>query len=302
MKPSPAHLATLGPACHAHRTPRTARALAGALLFAGLSVSFPAAGGGLRTSGDLPPLPKAEDVVRRIIDRAKNAEVRRAKASYTYSQHSVIEKLDEKNRTREREERIYEVGPVEGRSYARLVKKNGQPLAGEDLRLEKERERRFIERHNEQRLGASDEDRVPLDAELFDRYRGNITGRETIAGRSALVLEFSPKSRDLPVRRRQDYVLNKLGGKVWVDEQDYEIVKVEAHLLERVRVFLGLVASVDKVDIDFTQTRVSEVVYLPQQLHFYIDGRKLFTLLHQRMQADWSDYRPAAGNHPATKN
>jgi hypothetical protein len=272
------------------------------MLVGGLSISSPAAGRQTQRSGDGMPLPTVENVVRRIIERAKNAEVRRATTSYAYSQHSVIVKLDEKGHEREHEDRLYEVVPLEGRSYARLVKKNGQPLAGEDLRAEKERERRFIERHTNQRLGASDEDRVPLDAELFNRYSGSISGREIFAGRPALILEFTPKSRDLPVRRRQDYVLNKLVGKAWVDEQDYEVVKVEAHLIERVRVFLGLVATVDKVELEFAQTRIGEGIYLPQRLHFYIDGRKLFTTLHQRVEAEWNDYHPAGGNHPGAKN
>ena len=292
----------LRPAWAPRPLPRAAAALASVMLLGGLSISRPAPGRQTQRAGEGMPLPKVEDVVRRIIERAKNAEVRRVTNSYAYSQRSVIEKLDEKGRTREHEDRIYEVVPLEGRSYARLVKKNGQPLAGEDLRAEKERERRFIERHTDQRLGASDEDRVPLDAELFNRYSGNISGREMIAGRPALILEFSPKSRDLPVRRRQDYVLNKLAGKAWVDEQDYEVVKVEAHLMERVRVFLGLVATVDKVELEFAQARIGEGIYLPQRVHFYIDGRKLFTTLHQRVVAEWSEYHPAGGNHSGAKN
>ncbi len=246
-----------------------------------------------RAAADSAPLPKAEDVVRKVIERAKNPEVRRARARFIYAQRSVIEKLDEKGQVREREEREYDLAPLEGRSYPSLVKKNGKPLAGEDLKDEQERRRRFLERRTGRSLGRSDEDRVPLDAELFERYRGQVVGREMVGNRMALVLEFFPRSRDLPVRRRQDYVLNKLAGKVWVDEQDYEIVKVEAQLMERARIFWGLVASIEKANIDFEQTHVVEGVYLPLRLNFYIDGRKLFSSLREKIHAEWSGFQPA---------
>ena len=104
-------------------------------------------------------------------------------------------------------------------------------------------------------------------------------------------MEFSPKSRDLPIRRRQDYLLNKLAGKVWVDEKDFDIVKAEARLTERTRVFWGLLGNIEKADLYFEQTRVGDGVYLPMRLSFFMDGRKLFTPIREKITAEWSDYR-----------
>lgn len=245
-------------------------------------------------AGDTAPLPKAEEVVRKIVEHSKNREVRRAAAAFRYAQHRVIEKYDEKGAAKEREDRRYEVAPLEGGSYTALVEKNGHPLAGADLAEEQQKRRKFIERQIARNLGKSDDERVPLDADLFSRYRGEVVGRDVIGGRPALVMEFSPKSRDLPIRRRQDYLLNKLAGKVWVDEKDFDIVKVEARLTERTRVFWGLLGSIEKADLYFEQTRADESVYLPMRLSFFWDGRKLFTSIREKITAEWSGYQSEA--------
>ena len=191
--------------------------------------------------------------------------------------------------------------PLEGGSYTAWVEKNGRPLAGADLAEEQEKRRKFIERQIARNLGKGEDERVPLDADLFSRYRGEVVGREVINGRPAIVIEFSPNSRDLPIRRRQDYLLNKLAGKVWVDEMDYDIVKAEARLTERTRVFWGILGNIENADLYFEQTRMGDGVYLPMHLSFFFDGRKLFTSIREKITAEWSGYRfeAAAASPPS---
>jgi hypothetical protein len=242
---------------------------------------------------DDPPLPRPEEVLQRVLARVRDPAVRAGTASYRSVQHTSIEKLDDKGRVREREDRTYDVGPLDGGVYARLVQKNGRTLTPTELREEREREQRFVERSKKQKFGGGDADRVPLDVELFDRYKAEVVGRSLVAGRPAILLHFWPRSADLPIRRRQDYVLNKLTGIVWIDEQEWEIVKVDAHLTDRVRVLLGLVATLDKADLAFEQVRLADNVYLPLRLTASFEGRKLFSTLHQRVQVDWTGQRPA---------
>ncbi|HVN10439.1 MAG TPA: hypothetical protein VMV61_15805 [Patescibacteria group bacterium] len=246
-----------------------------------------------RTDDD-PPLPSADEVLRKVLATAKNPEIRHASAMFRSVQHTVIEKMDDKGRLREREDRIYDVGPLANGVFARLVEKNGRSLTPSELAEEQQREQRFIERSSSQRFGGGDSDRVPLDQELFNRYNAEVVGRESLAGRPTIVLRFWPKSADLPIRRRQDYVLNKLTGKVWIDEHDSEIIQVEAHLTDRVRVLLGLVATLDKVDLNFVQLRMADGVYLPLKLTADFSGRKLFSSLHERVEVTWTGQRPAS--------
>jgi hypothetical protein len=244
-------------------------------------------------SADDPPLPPVDEVLRNVLSAVKSPEVRHASAQFRSVQHTTIQKLDEKGRLREREDRVYDVGPLAGGVYARLVEKNGRSLSPSELQVEQQSQQRFIERSPAQWFGGGDSDRVALDQELFDRYRAEIVGRESVGGRPTLVLHFWPRSSDLPIRRRQDYVLNKLTGKVWIDQQDWEIVRVEAQLTERVRVWLGLIAAIDKVDVHFEQIRMGDAVYLPLKLTANFEGRKLFSTLRENVTVTWTGQRPA---------
>ena len=244
--------------------------------------------------GQDPPLPSAEEVLHKVLATVQSPEVRHASALFRSVQHTTIEKMDDKGRLREREDRVYDVGPLGGGVYARLVEKNGKSLSPSDLADEHQREQRFLERGSSQSFGGGDSDRVPLDQELFNRYKAEVVARESLAGRPTIILRFWPSSTDLPIRRRQDYVLNKLTGQVWIDEHDSEIVRVEAHLTDRVRVLLGLVAALDKVDLSFQQIRMADGVYLPLKLSADFDGRKLFSSLHERVEVTWTGQRPAS--------
>jgi hypothetical protein len=253
---------------------------------------------GRALAGDALPLPKADEIVRKIIERAHNSEARRTANVCQYTQHRVIDKYDDKGVVREHEERHYTVGPLEGAPYTALVEKNGRPISGADLLEEKERRRKFLERQISRNLDKNEEYRVPLDAELFARYRGEVVGRDVIGGRPAFIMQFTPKSRDLPIRRRQDYLLNKLAGKIWVDQNDYDIVKVEARLTERTRVFWGL-GNIEKADLYFEQTRLREGVYLPMRFTFFVDGRKFFTTIREKITAEWAGYHcPGPATEP----
>jgi len=81
---------------------------------------------------------------------------------------------------------------------------------------------------------------------------------------------------------------------VWIDEQDWEIVRVEAQLTERVRVWLGVVAALDKADLRFQQIRMGDAVYLPLQLTASFEGRRLFSALHENVEVTWTGQRLAA--------
>lgn len=254
---------------------------------------FPFAAAPAPSPADDPPLPPADQVLRKVLATVKNPVVRQASAQFRSVQHTTIEKLDDKGRLREREDRVYDVGPLGRGVYARLVEKNGKSLTPSDLQDEQQRQQRFLERSATQRFGGGDSDRVPLDQELFDRYKSEVVGREFVAGRPTVILHFWPRSSDLPVRRRQDYVLNKLTGKVWIDERDWEIVRVDAQLTERVRVLLGLVAALDKVDLHFEQIRMGDAVYLPLKLTASFEGRKLFSTLRENVTVTWTGQRSA---------
>ncbi len=228
--------------------------------------------------------------MRKAIQRAKWVEEQNFEATRAFTQLSVTEQLDDKGAVKERQEFLYHVYPVEGLPYAELIQKNGKPPAQQDLKKERERQKKLRERLAQRRRQKDEED-VSLDEEVVSKYRFEILRREAVNGRLTFVLSFEPRSEDLPVRRKVDRFLNKLVGTLWVDEHDYDIPKLEFRLKENVTVGWGILASFRKFDVSFEQTRTSDGVWFPSRIDALIDGRVLFKSFHLRQQEQMSDFR-----------
>lgn len=240
-----------------------------------------------------PELPRAEDVIQKVLARAKSAAEQKRRQEYAYTEFVVVEELESDGSVKKREESLYEVFPLDGSRYRKLVQKDGAPLSEKELKAEQERERRYRQELAQKKRQREEEDDV-LDEELTGRFHFETVGREPIQGRPAFVLTFEPKSRELPVRRRIDRFLNRLAGKVWIDEEQYEIARVEAGLVEKLSVWAGILVSVRKLEFTFESVRLEEGVWRASWFDQYIDARFLFSSQRRRQQQRFSEFRKVA--------
>lgn len=241
--------------------------------------------------------PSVDAILKKAIARAKWADEQKFEGKYRWTQHSIVEQLDSREQVKKREERLAQVYPVEGEPFARTVQKDGRAPTAKELEKEEENQRKFrkqlAEKRRKQARKKEDGDDVRFDEELIARFRFDLVGREAVNARAAYVLRFEPKSGDLPVRRKMDRLLNKIAGRLWIDEQDYEIARLDAHLAESVSAWGGLLASVRKFVVRFEQAKVDETAWLPHIVDGYIDGRILIKTLHVRVHQENADFHKA---------
>jgi len=123
---------------------------------------------------------------------------------------------------------------------------------------------------------AVDRKDLRLDDDLLGRFTFTIVGRETVNGRSALVLEFEPKPRKLPERSLRDKFINKAAGRVWIDEEDYAVARADLHLTEKVNVVGGLVGAVWQFEYRFDRERTPDGLWFTRQVRWHLEGREVF--------------------------
>jgi hypothetical protein len=233
-----------------------------------------------------------EDIMVRAIRRAKWVGEQKPDLKYSYSQFQVMEQLGDGNAVKERAETTYEAVVIDGRRFFRLLAKNGKPLSGEELQEEKEREATFRQQPAKRPVASiTDEEDVELDEALVNRFKFTLEGKETINGRSVFALSFEPKSDTLPAPKRIDRAINNLAGRVWVDEQEYELVKVDARLLKPVGFGWGLLANIDQANLRIEQVRLDDGTWMPASIEVYLKGRKLFTPMHQREKNTMNNFK-----------
>lgn len=218
------------------------------------------------------PLPDAGAYVRSLVTAQRRNE--QALSLYTYDVSETREDLDAQGRVTRRRSRGYEVFHVNGRPVRRLVSRDARPLPPSE-RERVERKARELALALRDGSAVSEQPGVRL-SRILERYAFTAEGRETIEGRCARVFGFTPRPGDFPIER--DFVLRRLAGRLWVDEAEQAVARLELRNTGDVNVAFGLGASVASVVFRAEFARLEEGVWLPRRLEGRVSGRKLLFL------------------------
>ncbi len=107
---------------------------------------------------------------------------------------------------------------------------------------------------------------------MADAFDFRLTAEEQWDGYALYVIEATPRPGYLP-RSRTAKVLVHLQGKLWVDKQDYHLVKAEVEVVDTISVGLFLVRLAKGSRATFEQARVNEEVWLPRHVWAFVSAR-----------------------------
>lgn len=250
----------------------------------------------LLPAGATDPLPKPDEVLKKAIARAKWEKESKADEQWTSTRRSIDQKLNKDGSVEETTERVYQPYLVQGKVFSRLISKNGKPLTAEEQKKEAEREKRFRESLNkpkkaEARKDDDDDDDIDLDEGLIARYNFAVIRVEPVGDRQAYLLTFLPRAGvKLPEKKRMDRILNHLEGRVWIDTQNYALLKVDMHLTEPTTLMAGL-GNVRSLDFLIELIQVAPDVFAPKEMAISFEGRQLFKSLRVKQKSYFTDYR-----------
>jgi len=108
---------------------------------------------------------------------------------------------------------------------------------------------------------------------LYSRFQFTLIGREEIAGRSVLVLDFKPAKKRLPNNDFKDRFINIAAGRIWVDEEDSALAKANIHLTEKVNVIGGIVGAVAKFNCTVDRERTADGLWFTHAMDWHLEGR-----------------------------
>jgi hypothetical protein len=171
-------------------------------------------------------------------------------------------------------------GPQPGTWQRRLLEKDGKPVA--DAPIEKQEPR------TGRRSGGQGRSRLD---DVVATLEFQMRRRETIDGRAAIVVEFSPRPQARP-QTREGRMAKIFKGTIWVDEAAREVIRVEATAIDDLSYGLGLVAKLNEgTTVKLTREPVDSI-WMPTSIRFAGQGRAMiFRKLNVDYQIDWFDYR-----------
>lgn len=242
--------------------------------------------------------PTFEQIASNVVARSKFERTQNTLAQFTFNKVRVLEEFDSKDKVSDRKQSRLECFPINASPYARTVEKNGKPLTDKERMAEEEREAavRAGKRPARSPEATKRDKEWQFTDEMLTRYAFKVTGQETVRGRPAWVVEFEPRSKDLPVKQVTDRVANKVAGKVWVDAEDWEVARLNLWLTEELTFIGGVAGVLRKFELLLDRSRIEPNAWLPTVINFEMAGREFLVnkRLHYREEArDFKRVAPA---------
>jgi hypothetical protein len=258
-----------------------------------------------------PPSDASLNVVELLREVGRNQKEDDERISqYTYTRTERQREITDKGEVKKEKVSVYEIYPVAGAgTVEKLVSEDGVPLSAERAAKEEKRvaeeiekleknkgkikERRERERAEAARKGKTESADDDPDLATFLRVCEFVSPRrERFRERDVVVFDFRARP-GYKTQSREESVVSKLAGVVWIDPQDKQIMRLEARLVEGYKVAGGLVASLRSGSaMTFEQTRLEDGVWLPKFEQINASA-KLFLFAGFRIDAtrEYSNYK-----------
>ena len=232
----------------------------------------------------------AQQIVNKTVQHAQAIQNPNRQSDYSYSKFSVTEEFNAKGKLKEKKEKLLEF--QSGFWRLNQLKLNGRALSGAEFRKQEQASQEARQQATDSKSGRHDDNWEKfLTAELVAKYSFTLLGQESINGRSAYVLGFEPASANLPVNHFIDRLINRLGGKVWIDEEDFEVARAQVALRAEVSLWGGVLGNLKKCNFTVERSRVDDKVWFNTVTNGEFEGRKLLEPTRIRTRSESSNFR-----------
>ena len=243
--------------------------------------------------GSGPAVPSADEVVRSMVERLKSLPERHQGRAQVCRRVAVIETLEADGRVSERKTKEYRVAMTNGVETVRLLRVDDQEPPEADARSEERRDREARDRYGRSSSFKKRRGVEVIDEALIRRFEYTWEGFEVIAGRTNHVLRFAASTTDSGRGAPQgfaDRLMSRLEGRLWVDAEEHELVRVQAGLGRSFDVLAGVVASVQRLSLLIERFRLPDGRWVDGRFHTALEGRKFFSALRMRLQVEQDRY------------
>jgi hypothetical protein len=271
------------------------------------------------TAFDPPVAVESLDVTALLREVGRNQElVEKRVSEYAFMQKEIDRVISSKGEIKKETTRVYEVFPVTNRApIMKLISENGVALSAERAAKESKRvEEEFLKAErdrdkNEQRVerrraqrqrrqaskGKAEGDDDPELSKFLKICEFVSLRRERFRDRNAVVFDFRPRPGFRP-GNREESLISKLVGVVWIDPIDKQVMRLEARLAESFKMAGGLLLSLRPgAGFVIEQTRMEEGVWLPRLAQVNLSVKVLlFGGGDVNKTFEWSDYKHFKGD------
>ena len=236
-------------------------------------------------------------------------EIEKRVSEYAFKQKETDREITSKGELKKETVKVYEVYPLPNREpVQKLISENGVPLppdraAKEDRRVQEEfqkaeREKDEDEKKVARRRAEREKKEEGTEISPFLKACEFVSPRrEILAGRETIVFDFRPRPGFRP-KNREESLIAKLIGVVWIDPVDKQVIRLEARLAEGFKMVGGLLVSLKPgAALVIEQTRMEQGVWLPRFAQVNLSVKVLlFGGGDYNKTIEWSEYKHFSGD------
>jgi hypothetical protein len=226
-------------------------------------------------------------------------------SQYTYTFKETETALDSGGKPKKTETNVYYVihGAEPWQTYERRIIKNGVALTEKELEKQDRKERERVEKERSKRAKWSEakrrEEREKTEKEerettddVFASFTFELVKRELLNGQSTILVNFKP-NRSYKPKTSEAKQLQHAAGHVWISEDDHQLAKFEAEVIEPITFGAGLLAKLQRGStVKFEQQKINDEIWLPVRAEIVYDARVLLLKgMRGRVNVEFSDHK-----------
>ena len=209
-------------------------------------------------------------------------------SQYTYTEKETSDTLDSKGKVKKSEINVFQVFNAEEdwKSYTRQIVKNGVPVSEKELEKKDREEKDRVEKETNKRQKKSEaerqkekekadrEEKEILD-DVFALYDLQLVRRDILNGISTILVLFKPKM-DFKPKTREGKILQHIGGSAWIAEDDHELARLEAEVVDTISIGAGILAKLNKGStLAFERRKINGEIWLPVKSEATLNAKVL---------------------------
>ena len=225
-------------------------------------------------------------------------------SQYTYTQKHTHIQLDSRGKPKKTEVKVYHVlrGPDPEDIYRRLLSKNGVPVSAKELeKQDREHQKEIDDKERKRKKKTAELAKIRADEEredakiiddIFAMYDVRLVGRESVDGHPAIRLAFKARPGYKP-KTGDGKIMQKIAGEAWVTEEDFELARLDAQVIDTISIGFGLLARLNKgTRITGERHKFNNEVWLPARIEVLLNARVLMLKgFNMREITEYSDHK-----------
>ena len=240
----------------------------------------------------------ATEIVERAQTNGKLKETSIDLPVFSFLRKVTITKPTDKNATTNPQTKTYQA--YSNNRDQTLIKVNGRPPSPKEIEEDREknrkRQRRFLERNGKK---GSDK-MMSHNMDLYkEKFTPRLIGTETVNARPAYLIQLKPDTNHKIKNGTVDRIMNQMLTKLWVDQEDFQVSRLEAELVKPIGIVVGLIGSIKTIRIRLEQQRLTPQVWTDLKIDADFDIRILTANYTFNMKSQSSGFKPVkAGKQP----